>query len=115
MMSPAAIKESHLRHHRALITAHGDGSGKGVEVTIGTRTYEAAVSYGRTQHVPLADGSGWEKMQNIVIHVRKDLVPTAPEEKTTVIVNSATYLIDEVGGVNDHDIAWVLRASLRTS
>ena len=112
-MSAAAIKEAHLRHHRALVTAHGDGSGSGVKVTISSRTYEAAVSYGRTRHMPLADGSGWEKVQDITLAILKSALPAMPAKKTTATIAGVDYLITDVAGEGQLAQSWIITAQRR--
>lgn len=112
-MSAAALKEAHLRHHRALVTAHGDGSGRGVKVTISSRLYDAAVSYGRTRHAPRADGSGWEKVQDITLAILKSAMPSMPEEKTTATIASVDYLITDVAGGGALAQSWIITAQRR--
>lgn len=112
-MSAAALKEAHLRHHRALVTAHGDGSGRGVKVTISGRTYEAAVSYGRTRHSPLADGSGWEKVQDITLAILKSALPAMPAKKTTITIADVDYLITDAAGQGELAQSWIITAQRR--
>lgn len=113
-MSPAALKEAHRRHHRALIVAHGDGSGRGVRVTIGSRTYDAAVLRDPLRHAPAEDGSGWEKVQNITLSILKTHMPTQPAERTAATIDGVTYLITQIDGQEAVNQAWMISAQRRS-
>lgn len=112
-MTATALKEAHRRHQRALLTAHGDGTGRGVSVTIGSRTYEAAVAYGRMRHAPLPDGSGWEKVQDITCTILKTALTAAPAKKTTLTIATVDYLITDVAGEGAIPQSWVITAQRR--
>ena len=112
-MSPAALKEAHLRHHRVMVAVHGDAAGKPVKVTLGTRAYDAAVSYGRTRHLPLEDGSGWDRVQDITLVILKSALPTMPAKKTTASIAGVDYLITDVAGQGELTQSWFITAQRR--
>lgn len=108
-MTPAAVTAAKKRHQ-----AHAELH-RGATITIGATSYAAAVIVKPVQHLPKEDGSGWERIQDLLITVLKTRLATSPPKKTIIVFSATDYLVDEVGGQNTNEVAWIIKARRRMS
>ena len=107
-MSPAAVRESALRHQRHAEAHHG------AQITIGSTSAKAAAILGPVRHAPQEDGSGWEKVQTLTVTVLKSTLRTMPAKRTAITYNGVDYLITTIGGQTDQEPAWRIEAQRRS-
>lgn len=99
--SPAAKRKALLMHEAAL---HNDEPGT---ITISGARYAAAVDLGQVEFLPVDGGS--KRGQRLTAHVLKSRLDAAPGQKTLVTHGGVEFKLQECGGRNATDVAWVLR------
>lgn len=88
-------------HHAAL------SADRGSDLTIGGKRYAAAVELGSVQFMPTDGGSA--RGQPLTARVLKSLLKSPPAQKSLVTHDGVEFKVQEIGGRNATDVAWVLR------
>jgi hypothetical protein len=101
MPSPSVRRDSRLRHQSALQSDRPSG------LKIGGVLYECAVELGPQEFIPVDGGSA--RGQRLRAHVLKSKLPTAPGQKSLVTHNDVEFKVQEIGGQNATDVAWIIR------
>lgn len=74
---------------------------------IGGFFYSCAVELGPVEFIPIDGGSA--RGQRLRAHVLKSKLPTAPGQKSLVTHNDVEFRVQEIGGQNATDVAWIIR------
>jgi hypothetical protein len=88
-------------HQAALVAQRPSG------LKIGGVLYECAVERGPVEFIPLDGGSA--RGQRLRAHVLKSKLPTAPNQKSLVTHNDVEFKVQDIGGQNATDVAWIIR------
>lgn len=98
---PSAIKSARTLHQQALQSQRPSG------VTISGKFHAGAVELGALEWIP-TDG-GTARGQRMTAHIFKTRLVTPPGQKTLIYHDGVEFKIQEIGGRNANDVAWVLR------
>jgi len=109
-----AIQKARQRQQSGALGPSGREGGKEQlqpgTIVIGGTSYACSVELGKIRYEMEADTGLWKRFQPLTATVKKTLLVTAPEKKSVIAFKGANYQVDEVGGQNVADIAWVLKA-----
>ena len=75
---------------------------------IAGKSYAAAVDIQAAKPEQRSDGEGTIIVQRAVVRIRKTLLAAAPARGTVVGLGDLDFNIDDTGGQNVGDVAWVL-------
>jgi hypothetical protein len=74
---------------------------------IGGFFYAGAVTLGPVEFIALDGGSA--RGQRLTAYIAKSSLPTAPGQKSLVTHNDVEFKVQEIGGQNATDVAWIIR------
>jgi hypothetical protein len=80
-------------------------------VTLGSQPYDAMVVLGPLHYEAHSDGGGSVRVQRITASISRQWLSQPPAKGTLLFHRGVEFKVGEVGGYNDSDAAFVIKAA----